>query len=302
MHVPISVTSFWKVTMSRSPRKLIVPLLAFAVLALAACGSGATGGSGGAQGDSVQGGALPGEHVHGVARDPGTGGVYLATHQGLYRYEKGTSTRVGPVVDWMGFSIAGPGHFYGSGHPGDGADLPAPVGLMESKDAGKTWSVLSRGGESDFHALTVSSKGVLGYDGALRASSDGRTWTQPAMPAEPRSLAAAPDGSQILATTGNAVLVSTDQGATWTPLPGAPQLLLAAWADKTTATGVTTTGHLAVTTDAGATWTTGTAKVDSAQAMSASRGEGGTLDVLVVTDTQVQKSADSGASFSPLTT
>src|SRR5664279_2813432 len=138
---------------------------------------------------------------------------------------------------------------------------------MESLDAGKTWSVLSRGGESDFHALTSSSRGVLGYDGALRASTDGKTWTQPAIAAEPRSLAAAPDGSRILATTGKGVLLSTDQGATWTPLPGAPQLLLAAWADKTTATGVTTTGHLAVSTDAGATWTTGTAKVDSAQAM-----------------------------------
>lgn len=288
--------------MSRSLRSLVIPLLAVAVLPLAACGSGATAEAGGAQGDSVQGGALPGEHVHGVARDPGDGSVYLATHQGLYRYSKGTSVRVGPNVDWMGFSIAGPDHFYASGHPGDGVDLPAPVGLMESIDAGKTWSVLSRGGESDFHALTSSSKGILGYDGALRASTDGKTWTQPAITAEPRSLAAAPDGSRILATTGNGVLISTDQGATWMPLSGAPQLLLASWADKTTATGVTTTGHLAVTTDAGATWTTGTAKVDSAQATSASRDSGGTLEILVVTNSGVQRSVDSGASLSSLTT
>lgn len=287
--------------MSRSPSKIAVPLLAAAaVLLLAACGSGAAAGTGAAPVASTQTGGLPGEHVHGVARDPGDGSVYLATHQGLFRYSEGTSVRVGPIVDFMGFSIAGPGHFYASGHPGDGVDLPAPVGLMESQDAGKTWSVRSRGGESDFHALTSSSKGVLGYDGALRASTDGKTWTQPTIAAEPRSLAAAPDGSRILATTASGVLLSQDDGTTWAPLPAAPQLLLAAWADKTTAMGVTNTGHLAVTTDAGATWTTGTARVDSAQAMSAARASGGTLEVIVVTDSEIERSVDSGASFSAL--
>ena len=286
--------------MSRSPSKIAVPLLAAAVLLLAACGSGAAAGTGAAPVASTQTGGLPGEHVHGVARDPGDGSVYLATHQGLFRYSEGTSVRVGPVVDFMGFSVAGPGHFYASGHPGDGVDLPAPVGLMESQDAGKTWSVRSRGGESDFHALTSSSKGVLGYDGALRASTDGKTWTQPTIAAEPSSLAAAPDGSRILATTASGVLLSQDQGTTWAPLPAAPQLLLAAWADRTTATGVTNTGHLAVTTDAGATWTTGTARVDSAQAMSAARANGGTLEVIVVTDSEIERSVDSGGSFSAL--
>jgi hypothetical protein len=53
-----------------------------------------------------------------------------------------------------------------------GVDLPAPVGLTETTDAGKTWKVRSLGGESDFHALTSSSKGVLGYDGVLRSTAD----------------------------------------------------------------------------------------------------------------------------------
>ena len=290
--------------MSHTPRNLAIPLLAASVLLLAACGSGpgAAAGTGADQKAAAQSGGLPGEHVHGVARDPGDGTVYLATHEGLFRYDKGAPIRVGPVVDWMGFSIAGPGHFYASGHPGDGVDLPAPVGLMETTDAGKTWKVRSLGGESDFHALTSSSKGVLAYDGTLRSTADGKTWTKLAISAEPRSLAAAPDGSRVLATTASGVLLSRDQGATWAPLPAAPPLLLAAWADKTTATGVTTTGHLAVTTNAGATWTTGTARVDSAQAISASRADGGTLEVLLVTDSGVQRSIDSGASFSPLVT
>jgi len=235
-----------------------------------------------------------------VARDPGDGKVYLATHEGLFRYDQGGPVRVGPTVDFMGFSVAGPGHFYASGHPADGVDLPAPVGLMESQDAGKTWSVRSRGGESDFHALTSSSKGVLGFDGKLASSADGKTWTPLAIGAEPGTLAAAPDGSRILATTASGALLSSDQGASWAPIPGAPQLLLVAWADKTTATGVTETGHLAVSTDAGTTWTIGAGRVDSVQAMCATRSGDNSLEVLIVTDTAIQRTTDSGASFSAL--
>jgi len=34
--------------------------------------------------------------------------------------------------------VAEPDHFYASGHPGEGADLPDPVGLIEATDAGRT--------------------------------------------------------------------------------------------------------------------------------------------------------------------
>ena len=60
----------------------------------------------------------------------------------------------------MGFTVAGPGHYYASGHPGTATDLPQPVGLIESRDGGRTWAVLSRGGQSDFHALTTSGRTV----------------------------------------------------------------------------------------------------------------------------------------------
>ncbi|MEO8556997.1 MAG: F510_1955 family glycosylhydrolase [Actinomycetota bacterium] len=285
--------------MYRSSRSLILPLVAVVAL-LAACGSGTDTGTANGGGGSVASGALPGEHVHGVARDPGDGKVYLATHQGLFRYDEAGPVRVGPVVDFMGFAVAGPGRFYASGHPGDGVDLPAPVGLMETLDAGNTWSVRSRGGESDFHALTASSKGVLAFDGALQSSTDGKTWSPLTIGVEPASLAAAPDGSRILAMTASGVMFSGDQGATWAPLPGAPKLLLAAWADNATAMGVTSTGALAVSTDAGATWTTAAGTVDSVQAMCATRASDGTVEVLVVTDSAIVRTVDSGATFSPL--
>jgi photosystem II stability/assembly factor-like uncharacterized protein len=288
--------------MTRSPRSLVIPILATAVLLLAACGSSTAAATGVAKAGSIERSSLPGERVHGVARNPGDGKVYLATHQGLFRYDKGVPVRVGPIVNMMGFSIAGPDRFYASGHPGAGVNLPGPVGLMETLDAGKTWSVLSTGRWPDFHALTSSHKGVLGYDGVLRSSFDGEMWRQLAIAARPSSLAAAPDGSRILATTASGVMLSTDEGSNWAPLHRSPPLLLTAWADNSTAAGVTGTGHLAVTTNAGATWTTAKARVGSAQAISASRTRHGTLEVLVVTDSGIQRSLDSGASFTPLGT
>ena len=280
-------------------RRLLIGLGAgvAAALALTGCSQGA---------DSEPGAraaaAMPSDHVHGVSRDPGSGKVNLATHEGLFVLQSDASWKqVGPVVDMMGFAISGPGTFYASGHPADGVDMPAPVGLMKSTDAGSTWTVLSRGGQSDFHALTASSKGVMGFDGALGVTSDGKSWAQGGLSVEPRSLASAPDGSRVLATTAQGVLTSTDGGGTWAPLASAPPLVLVAWADPKTIVGLTPEGGLAVSEDAGATWKTNPEKVSSGQAISASRDKAGALEILVVTDTGVVRSSDNGATFTDLT-
>jgi len=280
----------------RGQVSLIVGAGLAAALVLSGCG----------QGDPEPGSRaaaeLPSDHVHGVSRDPGSGQVNLATHEGLFVLQSDASWKqVGPVVDMMGFAISGPGTFYASGHPADGVDLPAPVGLMKSTDAGRTWTVLSRGGQSDFHALTASSKGVMGFDGALGVTSDGKDWAQGGLSVEPRCLASAPDGSQVLATTQQGVLSSTDGGGTWVPLPAAPPLVLVAWADAETVVGLTPEGGLAVSADAAGSWQTSAAKVSSGQAMSASRDKAGLLEIVVVTDTGVVQSRDNGASFTDLT-
>ena len=267
-----------------------------ALLALSACSQDTP-----AEAKSVAAGALPGEHVHGISRDPGSGKVNLATHEGLFVSQAGGSWKqVGPTVDLMGFAISGPGTFYASGHPAAGVDLPAPVGLIKSTDAGITWSVLSLGGQSDFHALTASSAGMMGFDGVLRVTSDGRAWSQGGLSVEPRSLASSPDGSQVLATTGQGVLGSTDGGGTWVPLASAPPLVLIAWADSKTVVGLTTDGGIAISNDAARSWQTSPAKLSSGQAICASRDKAGVLEILVVTDTAVLQSRDNGATFSAL--
>jgi photosystem II stability/assembly factor-like uncharacterized protein len=245
---------------------------------------------------------LPGSHVHGISRDPGSGKVNLATHTGLFVLQSdGSWQRVGPEVDLMGFAIVGPGTFYASGHPGAGVDLPQPVGLIKSTDAGRTWSILSRGGESDFHALTASSTGVMGFDGALRTTSDGKAWSLGGLNVLPSTLAAAPDGSRVLATTEQGVLSSTDDGRTWVRLVSAPTLDMAAWADSKTVVGVTNEGRVAVSADAGRTWRSDLATLSMrGQALSASRDKAGVLEILVVGDRGVLQSRDNGATLTDL--
>jgi len=149
--------------------------------------------------------------------------------------------------------------------------------------------------------MTASAKGVIGFDGALRTTPDGKTWSEGGLSVAPRSLAAAPDGSRVLATTEQGLLSSTDDGRTWSPLASAPALVLAAWADSKTVVGVTREGSLAVSVDAGGTWQTGTAELSSGQALSASRDKAGALEILVVTDTTVLQSRDNGGTLTNLT-
>lgn len=290
---------------------LVAAAAGVASLVLAGCSGGAPGaGSGAGAGSVPSTGAgsgpgagpgagasagLPSQHIHAVARDPGDGKVYLATHEGLFRYDPTGPVRVGPVIDLMGFTVAGPGRFYASGHPGPGAGLSSPVGLIESRDGGQSWQTLSRAGRSDFHAMTASPAGVVGFDGVLRVSKDGRTWADGAIPGPPRSLAAAPDGSRVLATTAAGLLSSGDNGATWSPVPGAPLLLLVAWLDTRTVVGVSPSGSLHVSKDAAATWTTVPASVAGpAQALTAGM-PGGQAEILLVTDAGILRSTDLGA-------
>ena len=266
-------------------------------LLIAACSVGTQKGSLEPEAKSGHGtfAALPAAHVHGVGRDPGTGSLLLATHEGLFRYGEKGPERVGPIIDLMGFIIAGTGHYYASGHPNVVMELPQPMGLIESTDGGSSWRVLSRGVESDFHALTRAGDTVVAFDGQLRRTVDGRSWKATSIPAEPRSLAADPAGDHVLATTERGLLVSRDRGATWAETRGTPLLLLVAWAGIKTVVGVAPDGTVAISEDAAKTWRT-TGKTEPApQAMSASMTTSG-LEILIVTEQGVLASTD-GATF-----
>lgn len=164
-------------------------------------------------------------HVHGLVVDA-DGSVRAGTHDGVRVIDTdGTVTAVGPQDDLMGMTgLPGTMRLISSGHPGPGSPLPNPVGLIRSDDGGATWESVSLAGQIDFHALALTDDYIVGFDGftGLVTSTDrGATWQQGASMAAV-SLAAV--GDEVWATTPDGVMHSTDRGATFTPLDGAPLL------------------------------------------------------------------------------
>lgn len=231
----------------------IVSIL-LAALVLAACGD-----EPGPASPAVQGPADVGlEHIHGLGVQGGD--LYIPTHTGLWMAPDGQSRpqRVGDSQqDIMGFSVAGDGRFIGSGHPGPDQDLPPVLGLIESRDGGRTWSNVSLLGETDFHVLESAGERIYGYDGArgLLASSDGgRSWQTRTPPAAMFSLAVdARSPDRIVAATEAGLFASADAGRRWRPLSDELAGLLA-WQDGGRLALVDGTGAVQLSDDAGRSW------------------------------------------------
>ncbi|MFJ8819656.1 F510_1955 family glycosylhydrolase [Amycolatopsis thermoflava] len=229
-------------------------LLAAAVLMASACAAPSTG---------VRDGTPPSgttlAHVHGLGVDPADGMLYAASHYGLFKLPPGGAPeRVGPVQDVMGFTVAGPGHFLASGHPGTPSDAGPHLGLIETTDAGQTWRNLSLGGAADFHALEAKHDVVFGYDSQSRqilTSADKRSW-EPRARLALRDFAVDPARPEVLiANTADGLTRSADGGATFTPLPDAPDLVFVEWPATGTLLGSDPNNTLYLSTDGGGTWT-----------------------------------------------
>ncbi|MEO8222403.1 MAG: F510_1955 family glycosylhydrolase [Specibacter sp.] len=247
-------------------------------------------------------------HVHGISVDPVSTQILLATHDGLYDATGPTMTKIDTeTIDLMGFTAtADPKVFYASGHPGPGSTLPEPVGLIRSSDAGKTWEPLSRGGQSDFHALSSTDHGLVAFDGKLRTSADGVTWATSTASFAPAVLAGNPSTSVVLATTQKGLQRSTDSGKTWKAVPNAPLMQFMSFAASTgkaptDAVGVAPDGSVHTSTDAGLTWTA-VGRVDGeVQAVTALAGDSGKPAIWVAAAIGVQSSSDGGVTFGPAT-
>lgn len=277
-------------------RRIVAALALLATAAVAAaCSNTAptTSADTTAQSPAAASATLSASHIHAAVRDPKTGNLLAATHEGLFERTAAGWQRRGPVIDLMGFAIAADGSFYASGHPGIGTDLPQPLGLIHSTDRGGNWTVLSRGGQSDFHALTVAGTTVVGFDGELRTSTDGTGWTTGAIPAAPYWLTASPSGT-IVATTETGTFTSGDKAATWTALATPAPFVVSAFADEDTIVAATADGTLAQSDDAGATWRTGPTPVGRIGAISATR-TGDTVEIIAVTEAGILTTTDLGA-------
>ena len=202
-------------------------------------------------------------HVHGLGVNPRDGALVAATHTGLFVIGDGTATRVTDrLQDTMGFTVVGPDHFLGSGHP-DFRDkqLTVPnrrplLGLVESRDAGRSWQPLSLLAEADFHALEVAHGLVYGYDATgqrFMVSPDRHRWQVRSTVQLVGFAVSLTDPKLVVGTTGRTLVRSTDGGRSWQSLQG-PALLVLDWAEQDGLWGITADGQVWHSSDGVKSW------------------------------------------------
>ena len=132
-------------------------------------------------------------HVHALAVEPTDGSLLLASHSGLFRLGDSGFERVGTKEqDLMGFGIAAPNTYVASGHPAPEdqlGDVVTHLGLIRSRNAGRTWRNVALDGVADFHILRARGPLIYGYDVAgnrlLVTMNGGREWHQRRVPGDP---------------------------------------------------------------------------------------------------------------------
>jgi hypothetical protein len=238
-------------------------------------------------------------HIHGLGVDPADGTLYAASHHGLFEVDgKGQPKQVaGRTQDFMGFTVVGAGHFLGSGHPGlEDEDQPPNLGLIESTDAGNTWTQVSLSGEADFHAMEAKHDRVYGFDsqtGQIMVSSDQKTWDKRSV-LPLADIAVSPDNAdEILATTEQGVQRSTDGAETFGAVPESPTLIFIDWATTDRLVGIAPDGVVHVSDDAGKSWSEGGSVSGEPQAILAHRD----ADVFVATERGIYRSTDNAKTF-----
>ena len=263
-------------------------------------------------------------HVHGMdAPAWADGSLLVGTHTGLVRWSEARGWRsVGTGRhDLMGFraDVDLEGTLYGSGHPDLRSGLPNPLGLILSRDGGRTWTQRSLAGVADLHALTTTGGDgpvLLAWDAIasslLRSVDGGETWaTVPsdALAATGGVLAldahaSAPD--RVFAGTANGLWRSEDAGTTWraTGLAGAPVTTVRRLSDGTLwAFAITPDGGaLRRSHDDGDTWMRVAAPIaDGAYASAiASPGEAPGVVFVATSTADVLRSGDDGATWTAL--
>jgi hypothetical protein len=106
-----------------SIRSTIVALIVTSALLVSACSD--------SDSTSVESDARGTAHIHGLGVNPADGVLYAGTHHGIYRFADGRGPELvgGVVQDFMGFTVAGPDQFLGSGHPARVTRMIHPISV-----------------------------------------------------------------------------------------------------------------------------------------------------------------------------
>ncbi len=295
------------------PRTVIPLVLALFTMLVAGCGgsdderaSGSSSSSKPSRADPTAQAAADGpQHIHGLGVQGDT--LFIATHTGLWAAADGQTKarRIGSSKqDIMGFSVLSRGRSIGSGHPDPTQSLPPNLGLIESRNRGKTWKNVSLEGQADFHTLESAGARVYGFDGTqgrLMVSPDGgRSWTQRTPPAAIFSLAIDPTVSdRIVTSTERGLFVSANAGKRFRPLARGQQLAgLLAWPAKGRLFLIDASGRVRRSRDGGRRWE----PVGSIGGQPTAFGAHGSDLYAALPDATVKRSTDGGRSWTVRTT
>ena len=238
-------------------------------------------------------------HVHNLTLDGDR--LLIGTHEGLWAQLPGQPAEQvsDQAFDVMGFAATGD-TMYASGHPGQGQDAPADLGLQTSTDAGRTWSTVSLEGEVDFHRLRADAtvvQGLSAHDGRfLRSTDAGKTWTDFGSPPLFDFALDPTDPEHLLGTQESGPVRSTNAGATFEPIPNVPLLVFLAWTD-TTLYAIAADGTVQASADSGDTWTQRGQLDGQPQALAA-----GGDHVVALAGTTIWESTDGARTFTPRVT
>lgn len=203
-------------------------------------------------------------HVHGLGINPADGALFIATHTGLFRAgenERKARRVGGRYQDTMASTVTGRDRFLGSGHPDPREKRPPFLGLVESRDAGRTWKPVSLPGLMDFHVLEVAGRRTYGFGtnyetrrARFLASTDGgKSWYEREIPEAFASVAIRPgDGRRLVAAGRKRLHASEDAGRSWRALRGPAGLL--AWTRPEELYVVQPDGTVSLSVDAGRGW------------------------------------------------
>jgi hypothetical protein len=172
-------------------------------------------------------------HLHSVATD-GTN-IYVASHHGLYVWNKKEWNLQGDNFDIMGLAITGK-VFYASGHPGSDQNLPDPAGVLISKDQGLTWKPVTLTGQVDFHLLEVSGRHFIGlaanYGSVLKSSDGAKNWEPVEAPGFSDVTINPDTPNEVLLSNQNAMSISKDFAHTFTTIGSLKNISKVEWNRK----------------------------------------------------------------------
>jgi len=176
-------------------------------------------------------------HVHGLGYSGDGSRILIPGHRGIAVFGDGRwSIAPGPQHDYMGFAATRE-FIFSSGHLAPGGGAGASLGLIRSRDGGRSWTSLGFAGEAEFHTVAAGyeTNALYVYNpapnsrmprtGLYRMIGEGSGWrglSAQGMHGELFKLAVHPtDEAMVAAVTSDGLFLSRDGGDEFKPIRAA---------------------------------------------------------------------------------